>query len=409
MRIIELKAENIKRLKAVEIKPKGDVVVISGKNDQGKSSVLDSIWYALGGRDSLKRTPKPIRDGAEKAQVRLDLGDIIVTRNWTDNEHSYLKVENKEKMEYKSPQRLLDSFVGKLSFDPLEFARLNTKEQREMLLELVDLEINLDELEERKRAIYEERTLKNRELKSEQAQLEAIEEPMSVPNKEVSIIALSEKLTRGMEHNTDMENHLHNLGFIDGEIEKAIRKVEELTKTIEENKEKKELCETWLKENKRINIDSIRAEISQAEAVNERIRSARAFQKKQKEVNGLSEECEELNVKIGEIDLSKKKALDEADMPIKGLSINEEGVIYNGIPFSQLSDSEQLKVSMAIAMTINPKLRVIRIRDGSLLDKGNMEIIRQMATKSDFQVWIERVEEGEIGFIIEDGGIRKRR
>lgn len=112
MKIIELKAENIKRIKAVEIKPKDNLVIISGKNDQGKSSVLDSIWYALSWGDGRKKTPKPIRKGEDKAKVRIDLGDIIVTRNWTDNEKSYLKVENKEGMQYKSPQQLLDRFMG---------------------------------------------------------------------------------------------------------------------------------------------------------------------------------------------------------------------------------------------------------------------------------------------------------
>ena len=59
MRIISLQAENIKRLKAVEITPEGDIVVIAGRNGQGKTSVLDSIWYALGGSPDKKDTPRP--------------------------------------------------------------------------------------------------------------------------------------------------------------------------------------------------------------------------------------------------------------------------------------------------------------------------------------------------------------
>jgi len=93
-------------------------------------------------------------------------------------------------------------------------------------------------------------------------------------------------------------------------------------------------------------------------------------------------------------------------MPIKGLSVDKDGVTYKGFPFSQLSDSEQLKVSMAIAMAVNPKLKVIRVRDGSLLDEENMKIIREMANNNDFQIWIERVEQGEVGFIIEDGELK---
>lgn len=83
MKIIELQAENVKRLRAVDITPDGTLQVIGGRNAQGKSSVLDAVWLALGGGKAAKETPLPIRDGQEKASVRLDLGDLIVTRSWT--------------------------------------------------------------------------------------------------------------------------------------------------------------------------------------------------------------------------------------------------------------------------------------------------------------------------------------
>jgi ABC-type histidine transport system ATPase subunit len=103
----------------------------------------------------------------------------------------------------------------------------------------------------------------------------------------------------------------------------------------------------------------------------------------------------------------KEDSLAKAKMPIKGLGISDTGVTYNDIPFGQLSSSEQLKVSLAIAMALNPKLKVIRITDGSLLDKENMEIIKKMAEEKDYQVWVEKVsDEGEIGFYIEDGEVK---
>jgi hypothetical protein len=94
-------------------------------------------------------------------------------------------------------------------------------------------------------------------------------------------------------------------------------------------------------------------------------------------------------------------------MPIDGLAIKEDGVTFNGIPFEQLSSSEQLKVSLAIAMANNPALKVIRILDGSLLDADNMAIIEQMADKEDYQVWIEVVDSsGKVGFYIEEGEVK---
>lgn len=81
-------------------------------------------------------------------------------------------------------------------------------------------------------------------------------------------------------------------------------------------------------------------------------------------------------------------------------------VNLEGVPFGQASDAEQLRASIAIAMASNSKLRVIRVRDGSLLDADSMALLSDMADKKDFQVWIERVGEGATGFIIEDGHVK---
>ena len=129
MRIIKLQSENVKKVKAIEITPKEDVIIISGNNGQGKTSVLDSIWYALQGGSGLKGTPMPIRKGEKRASVTLTLDDFIVTRTWTADDKTYLKVTNREGLTYNSPQELLDGFIGALTFDPLEFAGMKEKDQ----------------------------------------------------------------------------------------------------------------------------------------------------------------------------------------------------------------------------------------------------------------------------------------
>src|SRR3990172_5374450 len=137
MKIIELQSENIERLKAVRIKPDGSLVQSTGKNGAGKTSVLDSITMALAGGDVIPE--KPIREGENKAKIVVDLGDIKVTRTWTGNDKTYLAVETKEGAKYPSPQALLDILTGKLSFDPLEFARMEPNKQVETLRQLVGI------------------------------------------------------------------------------------------------------------------------------------------------------------------------------------------------------------------------------------------------------------------------------
>src|SRR5262245_55130191 len=119
LRIVKLEAANVKRLTAVAIEPDGNLVVIGGKNGAGKSSVLDSIAFALGGKDLL--CEEPLRNGTEKGHVSVDLGDLHVRRTFTPDGGSTLVVANADGARYPSPQKVLDALVGKLCFDPLDF------------------------------------------------------------------------------------------------------------------------------------------------------------------------------------------------------------------------------------------------------------------------------------------------
>jgi len=117
---------------------------------------------------------------------------------------------------------------------------------------------------------------------------------------------------------------------------------------------------------------------------------------------------QKLTKRMKDIDKEKGRMIEEADIPVEGLSFNEEGIFINGIPFEQESSSKQLKVSMHMAMALNPKLRVLLVKDGSLLDKDSIKEIEKVAKENDFQMWVEKVgEDEEIGIIIEDGGVKQ--
>lgn len=162
VKIIQLNSENFKFIKAVEIKPDANFQIISGRNEQGKSSVLDSIWAAIEGRTALKDTDKPIRNGEEKAFITVDLGELIVTRKFTTN-GTTLEVKTKDGAKYSSPQKILDALVGKLSFDPLQFSYMDAKDQVKTLQELIGFDPS--ELDNKYAEIFEQRTEVNREVK----------------------------------------------------------------------------------------------------------------------------------------------------------------------------------------------------------------------------------------------------
>jgi hypothetical protein len=134
MRILKLTAENIKKLKAVEITPDGNLVQITGPNGAGKTSVLDSIVYAFSGGRHIEA--KPIRDGQDKAAIQIDCGDFVINRSITPK-GAYLSIETKDGDKKKSPQKFLDDLVGRISFDPLEFMRKDAREQKKVLMDIV--------------------------------------------------------------------------------------------------------------------------------------------------------------------------------------------------------------------------------------------------------------------------------
>ncbi len=188
MRIIELSAENIKKLKCVDITPDAHVVQITGKNGSGKSSVLDAILYALAGTKHIDS--RPIRDGEAKAHVTLDLGEFIVTRRFNAGGASggSLTIESQDgRARYTSPQTLLDKLVGPLTFDPLHFANSEPKQQLELLRALVPLDVDLDALDLDNRRDFDARTELHRTIKQLEAQLassdelDAIEPPSESP------------------------------------------------------------------------------------------------------------------------------------------------------------------------------------------------------------------------------------
>lgn len=408
MKIIELKAENIKKLKAIEIRPTENTVVISGKNGAGKSSILDSIWYALTGKDSLKETSKPIREGTDHASVTVDIGDYVVTRSWTNNETSYLKVENKEGARFNSPQQLLDGLIGELSFDPLEFARIEKKAQKEVLLKLLGLNSDVEKLDGQYQDIFNERTFIGRNFKASKAQFDDLVKPReTLPDKEISISELSNQLKAAMENNQAIDNIKNSV--ID--CEEKIKEIDEEIKNLNAEKEKVIFnlgnYKKHLEKAKVIPVQDLQDKIDNAGELNSEIRNAGIYHIKKSEVSKLEADYKDKSKELEAITAKKSELIKTAKMPIEGLSFDDEGVLFNAIPFSQLSAAEQLKVSLSIAMSMNPKLKVIRIMDGSLLDSGNMEIIKSMANENDFQVWIERVDEsGKIGIYIEDGEIK---
>lgn len=419
MKILKLQAENIKRLHAVEIEPNGNVVVIGGKNGAGKSSCLDAIEYALGGEPAVKM---PVRRGEDKAKVVLDLGDLIVRRTFTAAGGSTLMVTNADGERKLSPQAILDKLVGKLTFDPLSFSRQKPDGQAETLRQLVGLDFTEHDAKAKK--LYDDRTTVNRDVKTLQARLAAAPKHDDAPAEEVSAADVLAEQQKAAEQNSANQRARQsaNASALSVKMQKdsvaAVREeVKRLTEELagqEKNLSRlvSELAgfQTACEGLQDVDLTPFRDKASKVESDNAKVRSNKARAKLHADWQAKEKEAENLTKQIDALDSERKRKTAGAKYPIDGLMFDTAGgVTLESIPFDQCSTADQLKVSVAIGLALNPTLKILLIRDGSLLDEDSMKLLSEMATKSEAQIWLEVVNPDDpTAVIIEDGQVRQR-
>lgn len=427
MKIIQLQAENVKRLSAVSIKPDGSTVVVGGRNGAGKSSVLDSIMYALAGGESLPG--KPLRQGSDKGHVQVKLDGMTVTRRFSRKKDgdvsTSLEIKRDNGDKASSPQAVLDDLCGRMAFDPLEFSRLKPKAQLDALKQLVNLDFT--DLDRKRASLFEKRTDVNRVAKAKAAELAACPK-VDAPEKSVSVADLMADLDRRQagnraKHAAEMKvaSAKNDIRLSTDACRRAAKEIEELKRQLaaaeaelaqheadrKANEEHAAALEAEAEAMPSFDCDSVNEQIRNAESVNSKVRQNQQHQKLAQALADMEGDAELLTTQIESIDQQKADAMAAAPFPVAGLGFDADGVTLNGLPFSQASSAEQLRVSVAMGLALNPKLRVMLIRDGSLLDHDSLTTVARMAEEADAQVWIERVGEGEeVSVVIEDGHVK---
>lgn len=416
MKIISLTAENIKRLVAVEITPDGNMVQITGKNGQGKTSVLDSIWWALSGAKSIQVAP--IRKGANQAKIKLDMGELIVTRTFKregdDGFTTKLEVAGAVKG---SPQAMLDSLLDSLAFDPLKFARMDPKDQFDALKKYVP-GVDFDKIAGLNSIDMANRKEINRKAKEERIVADQIVIPDKAPTERVDETALVAKLADAGRHNGDIQMRAENRRVAAQTVDAKLKAADELhqqameleakaAQIAEEAKALKDKLDNAEPLPAAISVEALQTEIAEAKKTNSIVASREKKIAHEKAATELEAQAKKLTAQMELREEEKRKAIGAAKLPIESITFGDGVVLLNGVPFDQGSDAEQLRASCALAMAGNPNLRVIRVRDGSLLDEEGLTLLAKMAEERDFQVWIERCTNGEkIGFTIEAGNLQ---
>ena len=411
--IVKLEAENIKRLKAVSITPEGNLIGIGGNNGEGKTSVLDSIEYALNGGKCLPT--RPLRDGEKEGRVVLETENLIIERTFKPGSSSLVVRKRESGLQLGSPQAILDNLTADLTFDPLEFSKMKSAEQKATLQTLIGLDFT--EVDAVKKAKFDERTSANREAKSLQAKKEGMTIMPDVPEELVDVSALSQQLFAMTQAKSEYDRKIKDVEMVAekyGNIQSRITDLkaelaaseDEATQIFSDGERMRAEIDAF----EEPDVTNIQSQIENANDTNNAVRNNLEASSITVELDKMKAISEDLSEEIIAIDEEKERQIHEAMMPVSGLGFGDEGVTFNNIPFEQCSGAETLRVSVAMGMALNPELKILLIRDGSLLDNKSLAMIGEMAKEKEYQVWMERVLDGaECQVVMEDGSVREDR
>jgi DNA repair exonuclease SbcCD ATPase subunit len=422
MPIIRLLVSNLLRVRAVEVNPDPSkpLVIVAGRNENGKSSVLNAITMAFSGKNLPE---KPIHDGETKGEVLVDIGDYQIIRRF-NAKGTTLEVRDREGAPVSAPQTKLDELFSRVTFDPLEFTRMQPADQVQTLKQIVGLDFTA--LDQEYAAKYAKRTEVGRQQKAQKGKVDAITRDPSAPAEEVSVSSLAIDLQEANEVNQmnaiarnaaarlsqNVEVAEHNLVTIDSQIT-------ELEKQIEENRALRGKWEStrqsYVAEHEKavanaaaledIDTAPIVQQMRNAESINVKVRDNARWSEERKTLLALDQEYQALTDRLEAITAEKEKQMGSAQFPIDGLGFDDSGVTLNGNPWKQGSSAQQIKASLAIACSLNPKLPVMLIREGSLLDDQSLKLVEEFAAEKGAQVWLEQVSsDGEgCSVFVEDG------
>jgi DNA repair exonuclease SbcCD ATPase subunit len=406
--IVRLETKNVKRIRAVEITPDGQMVVLGGNNRQGKTSILDSITYALAGGRAI--CDKPLREGEKKGHVVVETEDLVVRRTFTNKGGGTLKVTLKSGKELKPAQTVLDKLCGSLTFDPLKFMTQEREKQAKTLRELLGLD--LSNLDNEYKELFDERTAQKRELKKLKARLENCKSHPGVGVEEICISELMADATKAIEHNAQIAKKESDLETKREKRANSQKKIEELKQELKQEEEKLEQIITEgtklraeVDAAQRIDTKALNEKIKNIEQTNEKVKENQEYQRLEEQTHLSEEDVDNLTERMEKIIQQKNRLISDCKMPVDGLSFNLDGeVTLNGLPLDQCSGEEELTTSVAIGISQNPNMKIMLVRNAYLMEKNAMKQLAVQAADADAQLWVERVGDGDDNaIIIEDG------
>ena len=400
MKINKLEIENVKRIKAVKIEPTKDgLTIIGGKNNQGKTSVLDSIAWALGGERF--RPSQAQREGSvipPNLKVVMDNG-LIVERK---GKNSDLKVTDPSGK--KAGQQLLNEFIEQLALDLPRFMSANGKEKANTLLHIIGVDAKLADLEKQETELFNSRQALGRI--ADQKEKYAKEQPYfpDAPDTPVSASELIHRQQEILAKNGENQRLRANLHRLEQERQQINDQRSDLLRKQAEIEEKLRVAKLSAEDLHDESTAELEKSLADIDEINRKVRANLDKDKAEEDAKHYRKQYQNMTVAIENIRSEKAALLHSTELPLPGLSVADGELIYNGAKWDCMSGSDQLKVATAIVRKLNPKCGFVLLDKLEQMDLDTLQDFGQWLEAEGLQAIATRVSTGnECSVIISDG------
>ena len=412
IKINKLEIENVKRIKAVKIEPTSEgLTIIGGNNNQGKTSVLDSIAWALGG--DRYRPSQAVRDGSvipPNLHIVMSNG-LVVERK---GKNSSLKVTDPEG--HKGGQQLLNDFVEQLAIDLPKFMEASGSEKARILLQIIGVGDRLMELDKSEQELYSQRLAvgriadqKEKYAKEQPYYPEAPKELVSAADlikQQQEILAQNGENQRKRDH---ANNYKQSVAFLSQEVEAMRAQLQKKEQELEDAKASLNTAMMSAQDLEDQSTAELEESIAYIEEINRKVRANLDKDKAEDDALDYRNQYAALTKRIGETRKAKTDLLQSAELPLPELSVKEGELIYKGQKWDNMSGSDRLKVSTAIVRKLNPKCGFVLLDKLEQMDMQTLNEFGQWLEQEGLQAIATRVSTGdECSIIIEDGYVKEQ-
>jgi len=406
-RILSLQISNARTIEMVDITPQSDLIKIQGENGQGKSTVLDMITAAFtrtGLDDGI------VKKGEDSAMVVANIGEYVVKRTIRRDKTPAIEIRRVDTG--KKIDRPADEFIAEITgkngkrpiaLDISRIVEMDGAERLALLMECAGIDTaELERLNGKHKELAETRKAEKKNLDRAQTEMDALQQ-YAAPVKEPPDAATLMKRQKEIAEKRAKWKAKSDEAVRLGEDANALAiEIDELNKKLREKMVEKEEKESRVKAlldeiRNGDDADLAKQEEKLAKDAEDASKNRSAYDNHKKYIDKKAEWQKQYHVmNKAEKDLEavveeKKKLLDSGKYPTPNLTVQEGEIYFKGTHWSQLSESERLKVALAIANGLNPPLRVILVRDGNAFDENALRQISSWAKSNDFQIWMERV------------------